>query len=152
MFFWWRSDWITPSTKPPQCSRISCASPPSVAPPSASPTAAPARAPTARSVSWCPFTRTSPWSNNVVRAALGRPGGLAGGLAPDRVPPVDELRRQLVEVDLVREVLAEPRRRDLCLPARVRLQRHPVRLLEVRHGRNGVLPAAVVLRRLDDDL
>src|SRR4051812_43766684 len=129
---WWRIDSITPSTQPPQNSWISRDSQPSVAPPSASPTAAPPRQAAARSVSSCPCT--------------------GARLAPDRVPAVGQRLDELIHADLVGEVLPERGRRDLGLPARVRVDRNPVALLQVRHGRDGVLPAAVVPRRADDDL
>src|SRR6185312_15520209 len=126
------------------CSRISRASQPSVAPPSASPTAAPASAATARSTTPFPFTRSLS-----SRPTGGRPEGRpreGHSLPADRVPPVDELLRQLRQVDLVREVLPERRRRHFRLPAGVRAERDPVRLLEGRHRGDRVLPAAVVLR------
>src|SRR5262245_36396976 len=132
---WWRSERITPSTKPAACSRISCASQPSVAPPSASPTAAPARQPTARRSSWSPFrTSVTGWSappSAGLRPAGRQTGRAAGGcfsrgsrLAAEIVPSVDQPLGQLLEADLVREVVPELGRRDLVLPARVRGQLH----------------------------
>src|SRR3954452_22884973 len=103
-------DCTTPSTQPSKCAWICADSQPSVAPPSASPIAAPARLPTARSASECPFTDVSfiGWTCRPARARGGGPAG-ACVLLPDRVPPVDEPLRQLVEADLVRQVLAELR-------------------------------------------
>jgi hypothetical protein len=80
------------------------------------------------------------------------PGRPPRPLLPDLQPATRQPVAQLVEADLVAEVLAERRCGDLRLPARIRVQRDPVPLLEERHRVDRVLPAAVVLRRPDHDL